>query len=45
MEIILPAYKAVGERRYRETSGLYFEDFESGRADEVIDLAKTNLWR
>ncbi len=25
MEIILPAYKAVGERRYRETSGLYFE--------------------
>src|SRR5258708_16322405 len=30
MEIILPAYKAVGERRYRETSGLYFEDFEPG---------------
>jgi itaconyl-CoA hydratase len=28
MEAILPAYKAIGERRYRETSGLYFEDFE-----------------
>src|SRR6202167_1725633 len=30
METILPAYKAVGERRYRETSGLYYEDFEPG---------------
>ena len=30
METILPAYKAVGERRYRETSGLYWEDFELG---------------
>src|ERR1700759_3207259 len=30
MENILPAYKTVGERRYRETSGLYFEDFEPG---------------
>ena len=28
METILPAYKSVGERRYRETSGLYWEDFE-----------------
>jgi itaconyl-CoA hydratase len=27
---ILPAYKAIGERRYRETSGLYWEDFEPG---------------
>ena len=33
METILPAYKAVGERRYRETSGLYWEDFvQIGRA-------------
>ncbi len=24
------AYKVVGERRYRETSGLYFEDFVTG---------------
>jgi itaconyl-CoA hydratase len=24
------AYKLVGERRYRETSGLYWEDFEPG---------------
>jgi itaconyl-CoA hydratase len=30
METILPAYKSVGERRYRETSGLYWEDFEPG---------------
>jgi itaconyl-CoA hydratase len=28
METLLPAYKKVGERRYREISGLYFEDFE-----------------
>jgi itaconyl-CoA hydratase len=30
METLLPAYKAVGDRRYRETSGLYWEDFEPG---------------
>jgi itaconyl-CoA hydratase len=30
MKPLLPAYKQVGERRYRETSGLYFEDFEPG---------------
>jgi itaconyl-CoA hydratase len=30
MEQLLPAYKTVGERRYRETSGLYYEDFEPG---------------
>ena len=30
METILPAYKSVGEHRYRETSGLYWEDFEPG---------------
>ena len=30
METILPAYKSVGERRYRETSGLYWEDFDPG---------------
>jgi itaconyl-CoA hydratase len=30
METLLPAYKKVAERRYRETSGLYFEDFEPG---------------
>jgi itaconyl-CoA hydratase len=30
METLLPAYKKVGERRYRETSGLYYEDFEPG---------------
>ena len=47
MEIILPAYKAVGERRYRETSGLYFEDFEPGDVFEhrpgrtVLDVDNT----
>jgi itaconyl-CoA hydratase len=30
MDTLLPAYKKVGERRYRETSGLYFEDFQPG---------------
>ena len=30
MEQMLSAYKSVGERRYRETSGLYFEDFVPG---------------
>lgn len=30
MDSILPAYKAVGTRRYRETSGLYWEDFNPG---------------
>jgi len=30
MEKIIPAYKCVGERRYRETSGLYWEDFQPG---------------
>ena len=30
MNGLMPAYKAVGERRYRETSGLYWEDFEPG---------------
>lgn len=30
MNPILPAYKPVGERRFRETSGLYYEDFEPG---------------
>jgi itaconyl-CoA hydratase len=30
METLLPAYKKVGERRYRETSGLYYEDYQPG---------------
>ena len=30
MDTPLPAYKTVGPRRYRETSGLYYEDFEPG---------------
>ena len=30
MEKALPAFKSVGERRYRETSGLYWEDFDPG---------------
>jgi itaconyl-CoA hydratase len=44
----LPAYKAVGERRYRETSGLYWEDFEPGDVYEhrpgrtVLDV--DNVW-
>ena len=30
MKPLVPAYKQVGERRYREVSGLYYEDFEPG---------------
>jgi itaconyl-CoA hydratase len=47
METMLPAYKPVGERRYRETSGLYYEDFESGDVFEhrpgrtVLDVDNT----
>jgi itaconyl-CoA hydratase len=47
METLLPAYKAVGERRYRESSGLYWEDFEPGDVFEhrpgrtVLDVDNT----
>ena len=30
MDNPIPAYKPVGDNRYRETSGLYFEDFMPG---------------
>lgn len=30
MEATFAAYKQVGPKRYRETSGLYYEDFEPG---------------
>lgn len=30
MDTILPAYKQTGDRRFREISGLYWEDFEPG---------------
>jgi itaconyl-CoA hydratase len=48
MDNILPAYKAVGEQRFRETSGLYWEDFEPGDVFEhrpgrtVLDT--DNVW-
>ncbi len=47
MESLLPAYKSVGERRYRETSGLYWEDFVEGDVFEhrpgrtVLDVDNT----
>jgi itaconyl-CoA hydratase len=47
MDGLLPAYKAVGEHRYRETSGLYWEDFEPGGIFEhrpgrtVLDVDNT----
>src|SRR5262249_27612021 len=48
MNPILPAYKVVGERRFREVSGLYFEDFEAGdvfehRPGRTI-LEADNVW-
>jgi itaconyl-CoA hydratase len=48
MKTVLPAYKAVGENRYRETSGLYYEDFEPGDVFEhrpgrtITDV--DNIW-
>ncbi len=44
----LSAYKTVGERRYRETSGLYYEDFVPGdvfehRPGRTV-LATDNVW-
>jgi itaconyl-CoA hydratase len=47
VETLLPAYKAVGDRRYRETSGLYWEDFEPGDVFEhrpgrtILDVDNT----
>ena len=44
----LPAYKPVGTRRFRETSGLYWEDFEPGDVYEhrpgrtILDA--DNVW-
>jgi itaconyl-CoA hydratase len=48
METVLPAYKPIGERRFRETSGLYWEDFEPGdmfehRPGRTI-LDADNVW-
>ena len=48
MDSILPAYKVVGERRFRETSGLFWEDFRPGDVFEhrpgrtVLDT--DNVW-
>ncbi|MDQ0625975.1 MULTISPECIES: (R)-specific enoyl-CoA hydratase RipB/Ich [Paraburkholderia] len=48
MDNILPAYKRVGDQRYRETSGLYYEDFNPGDTFEhrpgrtVLDT--DNVW-
>jgi len=47
METLLPAYKVVGDHRYRETSGLYYEDFVPGDVFEhrpgrtVLDVDNT----
>ena len=47
MDGLLPAYKSVGDKRYRETSGLYYEDFEPGDVYEhrpgrtVLDVDNT----
>src|ERR1700733_11515965 len=47
MKTILAAYKQVGERPYRETSGLYYEDFEPGDVFEhrpgrtILDVDNT----
>src|SRR5258707_4061710 len=48
MKTVLPAYKPVGENRYRETSGLHYEDFEVGDVFEhrpgrtITDV--DNIW-
>ena len=48
MENILPAYQELGSKRYRETNGLYYEDFEVGDVFEhrpgrtITDV--DNIW-
>jgi itaconyl-CoA hydratase len=48
MEKILPAYQELGPKRYRETNGLYYEDFEIGDVFEhrpgrtITDV--DNIW-
>jgi itaconyl-CoA hydratase len=48
MKTVVSAYKPVGENRYRETSGLYYEDFEPGDVFEhrpgrtITDV--DNIW-
>ena len=47
MKPLLPAYKEVAERRYREIAGLYYEDFEPGDVFEhrpgrtILDVDNT----
>ena len=48
MDSLIAMYKQVGERRYRETYGLYYEDFEIGdvfehRPGRTITAAD-NVW-
>jgi len=48
MEKTLSAYRELGPKRYRETSGLYYEDFEVGDVFEhrpgrtITDV--DNIW-
>src|ERR1700752_4900169 len=48
MEKLIPAYRELGKKRYRETSGLYYEDFEVGDVFEhrpgrtITDV--DNIW-
>ncbi|HGY2281769.1 TPA: (R)-specific enoyl-CoA hydratase RipB/Ich [Citrobacter braakii] len=48
MDTLLPAYKALGKRHYREISGLYWEDFNPGDVFEhrpgrtILDA--DNVW-
>ena len=48
METLIPAYRELGKKRYRETSGLYYEDFEVGDVFEhrpgrtITDV--DNIW-
>jgi itaconyl-CoA hydratase len=48
VDTLFPAYKAIGDRRFRETSGLYWEDFQVGDIFEhrpgrtVLDA--DNVW-
>jgi len=48
METLIPAYRELGKKRYRETAGLYYEDFEVGDVFEhrpgrtITDV--DNIW-
>lgn len=40
MNTLLPAYKTISEGRYREISGLYWEDFHPGDVLNIVPAGR-----